>query len=217
MVEGLIEVLDGQLDLEQIPVDDAVALYRNVAFAPMRATGIDEAALAATSVAEMQHVDLSAAAPALVESDGGGYRGPVSGDTPTIVQASSASDRWVLEVDGRRAERADAYGWANAFTIPGGSSGGDAVLGYRTPPIRFALLGVQGALWLLALLVVLRMRFRSQLPSSPSSPPSPADEPGASGTVDRAVGDAPDVSSSGGGDAPAREGEPEPVPAGAPT
>ncbi len=170
-VDGLIEALDGQLDLEQIAVDDALALYRNVAFAPMRATGIDRPALEETSVAAMQHVDLSRAAPALVESDGDGRtaRGPVeAGDT--VVQASSASDRWALEVDGRRADRTDAYGWADAFAVPEGVGPGEAVLGYRTPPVRYALVAVQGMFWLLVLAVTVRMRFGSAAPSPPSRP-----------------------------------------------
>jgi len=213
-VDGLIEVLDGQLDLEQIAVDDALALYRNVAFAPVRATGIGPSALDETSAAAMQHVDLSAASPVLVDADGDGRtaRGPVpAGDT--VVQASSASDRWVLEVDGRRAERTDAYGWANAFPTPGGSDGGKAVLGYRTPLVRHVLVAVQGALGLLALLVAVRMRFASGAPSSPPSRPDGAD---ASTADDRSDGEqerdepAPD-------DALPREGEPVPAGAGAST
>ena len=151
----------------------------------MRATGIDPSALEETSVAAMQHVDLSAASPALVESDGDGRtsRGPVAaGDT--VVQASSASDRWVLEVDGRRADRTDAYGWADAFAVPDGADAGEAVLGYRTPPVRYVLVAVQGALWLLALVVAVRMRFGSESPSPPPSRPEGADASSADGRGD---------------------------------
>ena len=208
-VDGLIDVLDGQLDLEQVPVDDAVALYRNVAFAPLRATGIDQVALAESSVAAMQHVDLSAASPVLVEADGGAYRGPVAAGH-TVVQASSASDRWVLEVDGRRAERTDAYGWANAFATGDGPEGGEAVLSYRTPPVRHLLLGVQGALWLLALVVVVRMRFGSEAPS----PAAPFEAPEASG---EAEAESPPDDEPVPEEVPSPGREPEPVPAGAPT
>ncbi|MGH9230002.1 MAG: glycosyltransferase, partial [Acidimicrobiales bacterium] len=185
-VDGLIEALDGQLDLEQVAVDAALALYRNVAFAPMRATGVDPSALEETSVAAMQHVDLSAASPALVASDGDGRtsRGPVAaGDT--VVRASSASDRWALEVDGRPAQRSEAYGWADAFAVPPGVGGGEAVLGYRTPPVRYVLTAVQGAFWLLALAVAVRMRFG---PDGPSPPPSRSDGAVASSAGDRSDG-----------------------------
>jgi hypothetical protein len=213
-VDGLIQALDGQLDLEQVAVDDALALYRNIAFAPIRATGIDPSALQETSVAAMQHVDLSAASPVLVESDGSGRtaRGALESGA-TVVQASSASDRWVLEVDGRRAERADAYGWADAFTVPEGVGGGDAVLDYRPPPARYALLALQGVLWLLVLTVAVRMRFGSEepLPSRPSRPAA-AVAPG-DGRAERGPAHhepAPD-------DEPSREDEPVPAGAGAPT
>ncbi len=213
-VDGLIEVLDGQLDLEHIAADDALALYRNVAFAPMRATGIDPSALEQTSVAAMQHVDLSAASPALVESDGdgGASRGPVeAGDT--VVQASSTSDRWALEVDGRRVDRTDAYGWADAFAIPEGGGSGEAVLGYRTPPVRYALVGVQGALWLLALVVAVRMRFGSEAPSRPPFRPDGADTSTAGGPGDaEPARDEPAPE-----DAPSRDDEPVPAGAGAST
>ncbi|MGH9287704.1 MAG: glycosyltransferase [Acidimicrobiales bacterium] len=213
-VDGLIDALDGQLDLEQIAVDDALALYRNVAFVPVRATGIDASALAETSLAAMQHVDLAAASPVLVESDGDGRasRGPVrAGDT--VVQASSASDRWVLEVAGRRAARTDAYGWADGFATPDDANGGEAVLDYRTPPVRYVLVAVQCALWLLALVAVVRMRFGSEAPPSPPPRPDAAD-----GTTadDRSDGE-PRRDEPAPEDAPSREGEPVPAGAGAST
>jgi GT2 family glycosyltransferase len=211
-VDELIEAFDGQLDLEQVAVDDALALYRNVAFAPIRATGIDPSALEETSVAAMQRIDLSAASPALVESAGDGRtsRGPVEAGA-TVVQSSSASDRWVLEVDGRRADRVDAYGWADAFAVPEGVGSRDAVLDYHTPPVRYALVALQGALWLLVLAVTVRMRFGSEAPSPSASRPD-----GAAGSPDDGPAEpahhelAPD-------DEPFREGEPVPAGAGAPT
>jgi hypothetical protein len=165
-------------------------------------------------VAAMQHVDLSAASPVLVESDGDGRgsRGPVpAGDT--VVQASSASDRWVLEVGGRRAERTDAYGWADAFVTPEGTDGGEAVLAYRTPPVRHGLVAVQAALWLLALVLAVRMRYGTEAPSSPPSRPGAADGATADGRNDAEPGhDEPAPE-----DAPSREGEPVPAGAGAST
>jgi GT2 family glycosyltransferase len=211
-VPALIEALDGQLDLEQVAVDDALALYRNVAFAPIRSTGIDPSALEETSVAAMQHVDLSAASPALVESAGDGHssRGPVEAGA-TVVQSSTASDRWVLEVDGRRADRADAYGWAAAFAVPEGVGNGDAVLDYRTPPYRYALVAFQAALWLSVLALAVRMRFGSEAPSPSASRPE-----GAAGRPDDADGERAQQEPVA-EDEPSREGEPVPAGAGAPT
>jgi hypothetical protein len=214
-VDGMIEALDGQLDLEQVAVDDALALYRNVVFAPIRATGIDPAALEETSVAGMQHVDVSVASPALVASDGDGRtsRGPLEAGA-TLVQASSASDRWVLEVDGRRADRTDAYGWADAFTVPQEVGGSDAVLEHHTPPTHYALLALQGGLWLLVLAVAVRMRFGSESPS-PARPyrPDRADVSGDDGTAEGE----PAHHEPAADDEPSREGEPVPAGAGAQT
>src|SRR4029453_15396152 len=106
-------------------------------------------------------------------------RGPVEPGA-TLVQAASASDRWVLEVDGRRADRTDAYGWADAFTGPQDVGSGDAVLAYHTPPTHHALLALQGALWLLVLAVAVRMRFGSEAPS-PSRRPRPDEAAAARG------------------------------------
>jgi hypothetical protein len=168
----------------------------------MRATGIDPSALAETSVAAMQHFDLSAASPVLVEADGGGsaYLGVLGPAGDTVVQASSASDRWVLEVDGRRAERTDAYGWANAFATGDGAASGEAELSYRAPLVRHVLLAVQGALWLAALLVGVRMRFGSEAPPPPDEVEAKSAEP------DEGLGDEPHLEPT-----PEEEQAPEPV------
>jgi hypothetical protein len=129
------------------------------------------------------------------------------------VQASSASDRWVLEVDGRRADRTDAYGWADAFTVPQ-DVGGDAVLDYHTPPTHYALLALQGALWLSVVAVAVRMRFGSEAPS-PSRPSRPDGAAASRGDGPLDAEPAPDEPVPG--DEPSGEGEPVPVGAGAPT
>jgi hypothetical protein len=147
-----------------------------------------------------------------VESDGDGRtsRGPVvAGDA--VVQASSASDRWVLEVDGRRADRSAAYGWADAFAVPEGTEAGEAVLGYHTPPVRYLLVAVQGVLWLSALAVAVRMRFGSEAPPPPQSRPARAD---ASSADDRSAGEPDEPAPEG---EPSREGEPVPAGVGAAT
>jgi hypothetical protein len=126
-----------------------------------------------------------------------------------VVQASSASDRWVLEVGGRRVERTDAYGWADAFAVPEGSGPGDAVLAYRAPASRYALLAVQLALWLAVLAVAVRMRFGSE--ATPARP----DDADASEADDRGDGD-PARAGPPPDDEAAREGEPVPAGAGAP-
>jgi hypothetical protein len=78
-----------------------------------------------------------------------------------VYQAAAASDRWVLDVDGRPAERSSAFGWANAFAVP---EGGQAVLHYETPARRYLVLAAQAGLWVLAIgLVVMSRRRRARV------------------------------------------------------
>jgi hypothetical protein len=49
-----------------------------------------------------------------------------------------------------------AFGWANGFAV---ASDGAATLRYRTAPLRYAFLGLQVLLWLVAGRSLLRMRF----------------------------------------------------------
>ena len=82
----------------------------------------------------------------------------MAGDT--IVQASTTSDHWRLQVDGTdgatEADHGTASGWADAFTV---ADGGDAQLDYDTPMSARSLVVAQVVAWLLALAVALRMRF----------------------------------------------------------
>lgn len=162
--EPLIGALAEQLDLERVEGDAAVVVYRNTAFAPVRAVVPDPAVLDATSPAEMQRVDLSGAEAVLT-----GDRGPTEHDgalpgAATVVHAVGDGDRWVLEIGGRRVESRDAFGWATAYET---GAGGVATLRYEPPRARWALVGAQVALWLLVGVVTLRMRFAAR----PTSPP----------------------------------------------
>ncbi|HKH05045.1 MAG TPA: glycosyltransferase family 2 protein [Acidimicrobiales bacterium] len=153
--DDLIGALGAQLDMVRVRVDEAIVLYRNEAFAPARALLADDEALAADTPRATQRVDLTGAFPVLVGHDGVGYWGGLPPDQ-TVVHASTASDRWRLSIDGRPADRTSAFGWAGAYATGGG---GEATLTYEASSwFRLALVG-QAALWLVAIVVVLRMRF----------------------------------------------------------
>lgn len=152
------ELLDGlgdQLDLAEIRVDPAIVLYRNTAFAAVRAAVTDPSVLEATTAADLQRVDISRAPPVLMESDGyGRYRGAL--DPGTTVLHSVAADRgWNLRDGDNPAPRRSAFGWATAYTV---GSGGEAELGFQTPVRYWLLLATQAGLWLLATVVLLRTR-----------------------------------------------------------
>jgi hypothetical protein len=182
--QSVLTALGAQLDLEEVQLDPAIRLYRNTAFAPVRALVADTAALDASAVEAMQRVDLSSSFPVLPDRDGVGYRGTVPPGF-TLVQ-SAAPGRWRLTVDGSTAPRRSAYGWAAAFDT---GDGGDAVLSYRTSVWYRLLLGLQVLLWLAVLVAVLRMRFSAQGTSpAPRPPPAPPGGDGTSQAARRALG-----------------------------
>lgn len=163
----LLDALGAQLDLQQVPVDDSVVVYRNAATMPARAVMPDDRGLDATTPAEVQRTRV-AGSPVLLDQDGVGYDGTLPAGQ-RMVYASTASERWRLAIGGRAADGRPAFGWATAFTT---GDGGEASLTYEASSwYRLALVG-QGALWLVALGVVLRMRFGGD-PLPPVAPPVP--------------------------------------------
>jgi hypothetical protein len=91
-------------------------------------------------------VDLSASRFVLPRQRGRArYQGPLGqGD---VVLQSEASSGWELRVAGQEARRRAAFGWANAFTSPGG---GQATLRHRTSPWWYLAVVVQLFLWVAA-------------------------------------------------------------------
>jgi hypothetical protein len=88
------------------------------------------------------------------------------------------------------------------------------VLDYHTPATHYALLALQGAVWLSVLVVAVRMRFGSEAPS-PSRPSRPDAAPTSRG--DDSADREPVHHELTPDDEPSREGEPVPAGAGAPT
>jgi hypothetical protein len=153
--------LGAQLDLERVEgVNDAVAIYRNNSFVPVRAAVPAATALDGTGVASLARVDLSGAKPALPTATIGAgpteASGPVSAGN-TLYLATTAAKEWRLDVDGKAVDRADALGWANSFRI---DTAGDASLHYDTPLRRHLVLVAQIALWALAWVAFGRLRNR---------------------------------------------------------
>lgn len=160
--DQLIEALGSQLDLQQVPVDEGIVVYRNAATMPARALVPDDRGLDAATSAEVQATRV-AGFPVLLGHDGVGFEGTLP-PGQLVVSASTASPRWRLTVDGAATSRQPAFGWASAFET---GRGGQASLTYEASSwYRLALAGQVG-LWLVALVVVLRMRFGGE----PSVPP----------------------------------------------
>jgi GT2 family glycosyltransferase len=160
--DPLARALDAQLDLERIAgVSDALALYRNTSWAPSRALLADDVDVTtgADGVEAFARLDITGSTAALegLSANGVTARGPVP-DGGRVYVGATASRDWRLDVDGGRATRADAFGWANVFTVEGG---GDATLRYETPLRRRVLIIAQGAAWIAAWLVLGSLRERT--------------------------------------------------------
>ncbi len=193
----LLALLDGQLDLSTIDLPAGVVVYRNDAWGPSRAvlpsgTEVPEGgdALVDQVLPELR------GAPAALPDEDGPQRFEGDLESSVVYQAAAGSDRWELQVEEGTATRGTAFGWANAFVVDGS---GSASLRFATSPLRYLALAGQAALWILAVVYLLRVRVvtdedrrlrpgppRRRLP--PADPPSD-DAPGPSATI--AAGAAP--------------------------
>jgi hypothetical protein len=143
---ALTTALAAQLDLRQVEVDDALDVYENTAWVPVRSLQPptpdgDEAAPVAPQ-------------PVLVDQTG---VVTFAGDLPsgTVVVADAANDRWALEVNGNEVARDTAYGWANSYTV---TDPGAASLSFDTPLTRTLAVIGQAVVWALAILLLLRWK-----------------------------------------------------------
>ena len=101
----LSESLTAQLDLEQLAVNPALAVYRNTAWAPSRTVLPDDAREASIeddgdALSRMNEVEFSDSEPVLTgELDFAQYGGEVPDDSLAYL-AAAPSQNWKLEVDG---------------------------------------------------------------------------------------------------------------------
>lgn len=149
--------LAAQLDLVPVDVPAGLSVFRNEAFIPTRVALPGDVALPTSGgISAAADLDVSDAR-AVLPVDGGNLRwtGELEGDTSVLLSAAH-SERWQLEVDGRRAEQSKPFGWSNGFAV---TDGGAASLRFVTPPLRYAFLLVQALLWVWALRSLLRARF----------------------------------------------------------
>ena len=179
--EALSAALAAQLDLDPVDVPAGLAVYRNESFTPpLAGVPAAERLPEAGGMTAALSLDLSGLPSALPNHDGFlRWSGPVESGT-SVFQSVSSSDRWVLEVNGRRMERTKPFGWAQAFTV---RTDGDAVLHFRTSPLRYVLLALQSLAWLWVLRSLLRLRLGDRAialaPFASSIPAADDAEPGA--------------------------------------
>ncbi len=159
----VVASLRAQIDLRLIETDDALVVYENAAWAPavsvLPVSAVDASRRAGPEVARTS--ELAAAPKALARTAPTEFRGSWPG--PELFFSEAFSSRWRFEVDGDEAAHRKAFGWANAYTAPGGST---ATLSYDTSPLRFAALLLELGIWVAAIRVVvsgLRRRAADEL------------------------------------------------------
>ena len=149
---ALLDALDRQLDLRRVELgNDSLIAYENTAWIPVRAVASGSAAAASKQAGAeaLIRADYSGATPALDGPLPTAGTGPVDG--PTVLLSEAVDDRWELAVDGQVQPRRTAFGWATAWDV---ASGGTGSLRYRTAAARYALVAIQVALWVIALVLV---------------------------------------------------------------
>ncbi len=149
---ALTIALESQLDLRHVEVDEALAVYENTAWTPVRST------LPATTPDGAP----GSPQPVLVDQTGvDSFAGELAAGT--VVVADAATDRWVLEVNDAEVPRDTAYGWANSYAVadPGAGS-----LSFDTPLARTLAIVGQAIVWLLAIVLLLRWKTSMRWPRS---------------------------------------------------
>ncbi|GAC1517711.1 MAG: hypothetical protein NVS1B12_05230 [Acidimicrobiales bacterium] len=151
--------LESQLDMGRVDRSDALTVYENDAWAPIRIRLPDGATAAAQSgdLRSARTATLHGAPPVLPDGRGPtSFRGPVAAGS-AIEVAEAPSSRWTLTAGGQRATRQSGFGVANLFTSDGGGPG---VLRYRTPVAWRLAQAAEAVAWVLAVAVVVRGRRR---------------------------------------------------------
>ena len=146
--------IGAQLDLRRIDRPAGIHLYENEAYTAERAQFDSDTIPDEGGLLGGLEVDLSDGEPVLLHDDGeANWQGELS--EGELFHSMASSPRWELDVAGRGAPRLKAFGWANVYEI---DQGGEATLRYRTPVLRYVMLGIQALAWLWALRIATRMR-----------------------------------------------------------
>jgi GT2 family glycosyltransferase len=154
----LAAALPEQLDLAALQSDDGMRLYENRAWIPVRAV-LDPASVGGgdDAVAAALHTDASGAT---------AVRGPRRGSLPaspgTLLDAEASDAGWRASAGGRRLDRAEGFGWTNAYELPARDR---VSLRFSPGLLPRALLGLQVLLWVAAITVWWRSRRAARSPA----------------------------------------------------
>ncbi|HEX6310957.1 MAG TPA: glycosyltransferase family 2 protein [Acidimicrobiia bacterium] len=141
---------DDQTDLVRLGTDPGIVLYENIAWAPTRAD-VPEAEAAdlpldsGNPLRAAQRTDLTGAEP---------LRGPVTGSAPaapgTVLWSEAFDDDWQARSGGERLDHVEPFGLVNGYVL---AERGSVAITYEGQTRRYGMLAVQGALWIVVLVV----------------------------------------------------------------
>ncbi len=155
--DALLAALTEQLDLEQVEITPGVARYRNTAALPVAAV-LPEGTTAEVGLREFAADRSPVASRPLVATGAVEFSGSVAVGEEVYL-ATPAGDGWELTVESRAAEARSALDWAQAHRV---GLTGEATLRYRTPFSHRLLMGGQLAVWVIAVVALLRVSGRSR-------------------------------------------------------
>lgn len=189
-VPGSVDrTLRAQVDLRLLETDPALVVFENAQWAPARSI-LPEGAIAASErsgVGAARGADLAGSTPVLRERRGPTrYEGPLP-DGVDVLLSESPSSRWRLDVGGADVRRRDAFGVANAFSVP---RAGEASLRFVTSPWRYLSLAIQAALWVVAVRLAWRRRVRHTPLVEPEAAVLPPTDPTNDVSFEELYGDA---------------------------
>lgn len=163
----VLAALQQQTDLKAHPVDNALVVYENAAWAPTRALltpAMVVAATGATTPAASQAAELEGA-PAVLSGGPEAFSGTLAADSQVLV-SDSYQQGWHLTVAGQEATEQRAFGWSMLFTST--DQGGKSSLHFDTPLAGRGLEVLEVGLWLAAVAALVVDRRRR-----PDRPPPP--------------------------------------------
>ena len=159
-----VAALADQLDLEILDTVDGMHLYRNLAWAPMRAV----AAATLVSDAGLPPASATATATAIDRSLSLAQQADIAGATPigaspigpgALLQSSSYSDRFVARLGSNTTTPRLAFGWSARWDL---AARMPVAISYEEPLWLPILIGIQLLLWAAALLsLCIPTRFRT--------------------------------------------------------
>lgn len=165
----VVDALGGQLDLVEVAVNSAYVVYRNEAV--LSSTSALAPGAGAGTIFDVDAADLAGAAPVLEQTGRTTFEGPVDGGGP-VLHSTAAAAGWGMEIDGSSVPRTKLFGWADGYDV---GEGGDAVLRYETSPLRYGMVLVQLAFWVIAIVAVYRSTRHRGAVVLPSARPARSD------------------------------------------